>query len=131
MEQPACGHHHGHRKAIDLGVQILAPIFTSLSRSVFIDQWLTSSDKLPNRFSSTRVISCVGIDSYDRMLPLGSLLADALVLPLFDGGNLGVRRRQLHELMQMPDYCWDCGAVGCGGDSGADMSASVVTAEFG
>jgi butyryl-CoA dehydrogenase len=44
------------------------------------------------------------VDSYDRMLPLGGLLADALVLPLFDGGNMGVRRRQLHELMQMPDY---------------------------
>jgi len=38
--------------------------------------------------------------SYDRTVPLGGLLADALVLPLFDGGNMGVRRRQLHELMQ-------------------------------
>ena len=46
----------------------------------------------------------VGIDSYDRDMPLGALLADALVLPLFDGGNMGVRRRQLHELMQAPDY---------------------------
>jgi nitroalkane oxidase len=58
--------------------------------------------------TAVRVISdlmrVVGIDSYDRTLPLGGLLADALVLPLFDGGNMGVRRRQLHELMQMPDY---------------------------
>ena len=58
--------------------------------------------------TAVRVISdlmrVVGIDSYDRTLPLGDLLADALVLPLFDGGNMGVRRRQLHELMQMPDY---------------------------
>jgi butyryl-CoA dehydrogenase len=58
--------------------------------------------------TSVRVISdlmrVVGIDSYDRTLPLGGLLADALVLPLFDGGNMGVRRRQLYELMQMPDY---------------------------
>jgi butyryl-CoA dehydrogenase len=46
----------------------------------------------------------VGIDSYDRDLPLGGLLQDALVLPLFDGGNMGVRRRQLHTLMQAPDY---------------------------
>ena len=37
----------------------------------------------------------VGIESYDRELPLGGLLQDALVLPLFDGGNMGVRRRQL------------------------------------
>lgn len=58
--------------------------------------------------TAVRVISdlmrVVGIDSYDRTLPLGGTLADALVLPLFDGGNMGVRRRQLHELMQMPDY---------------------------
>jgi nitroalkane oxidase len=58
--------------------------------------------------TAVRVISdlmrIVGIDSYDRELPLGGLLADALVLPLFDGGNMGVRRRQLHELMQSPDY---------------------------
>src|SRR5271167_851378 len=46
----------------------------------------------------------VGIDSYDRDLPLGGLLQDALVLPLFDGGNMGVRRRQLHTLMQAPNY---------------------------
>src|SRR6516165_1861684 len=58
--------------------------------------------------TAVRVISdltrVVGIDSYDSALPLGGLLADALVLPLFDGGNMGVRRRQLHELMQMPGY---------------------------
>jgi len=58
--------------------------------------------------TAVRVISdlmrVVGIDSYDRNLPLGGLLADALVLPLFDGGNMGVRRRQLHTLMQAPDY---------------------------
>jgi nitroalkane oxidase len=58
--------------------------------------------------TAVRVISdlmrVVGIDSYDRTLPLGGLLADALVLPLFDGGNMGVRRRQLHELMRTPDY---------------------------
>jgi butyryl-CoA dehydrogenase len=58
--------------------------------------------------TAVRVISdlmrVVGIDSYDCTLPLGGLLADALALPLFDGGNMGVRRRQLHELMQMPDY---------------------------
>ena len=52
----------------------------------------------------TDLMRVVGTDSYDRTLPLGGLLADALVLPLFDGGNMGVRRRQLHELMQMPDY---------------------------
>jgi len=46
----------------------------------------------------------VGIDSYDRELPFGALMQDALVLPLFDGGNMGVRRRQLHTLMKQPEY---------------------------
>jgi butyryl-CoA dehydrogenase len=46
----------------------------------------------------------VGIDSYDREMPLGGLLEDALVLPLFDGGNMGVRRRQLHDILRAPGY---------------------------
>lgn len=50
------------------------------------------------------LMKVVGIDSYDHELPLGSLLQDALVLPLFDGGNMGVRRRQLHTLMLHRDY---------------------------
>jgi hypothetical protein len=32
------------------------------------------------------------------------LLQDALALPLFTGGNIGVRRRQLHALMLDPAY---------------------------
>lgn len=52
----------------------------------------------------TELMRVVGIESYDRACPLGRLLQDALVLPLFDGGNMGVRRRQLHELLMQPDY---------------------------
>lgn len=37
-------------------------------------------------------------------MSIGTLLQDALVLPLFDGGNMGVRRRQLHTLMSRSDY---------------------------
>jgi nitroalkane oxidase len=37
----------------------------------------------------TDLIRVVGVDSYDHDMPLGGLLADALVLPLFDGGNMG------------------------------------------
>jgi hypothetical protein len=32
------------------------------------------------------------------------LLQDALALPIFDGGNVGVRRRQLHTLLKRNDY---------------------------
>jgi hypothetical protein len=46
----------------------------------------------------------VGVDSYDDLDPLNGLLQDALVLPLFGGGNMGVRRRALHALLLNPDY---------------------------
>ena len=46
----------------------------------------------------------VGIDSYTDMLPLSSLMQDVLCFPLYDGGNMGVRRRQLHEMMKNASY---------------------------
>ena len=52
----------------------------------------------------TDLMRLVGIDSYDHERPLAGLLQDALALPLFDGGNVGVRRRQLHALLRTPDY---------------------------
>ncbi|MBV9565356.1 MAG: acyl-CoA/acyl-ACP dehydrogenase [Bradyrhizobium sp.] len=52
----------------------------------------------------TDLMRVVGIDSYDHEAPLGRLLQDALALPIFDGGNMGVRRRQLHGLLKRPDY---------------------------
>ena len=50
------------------------------------------------------LMKVVGIDSYDHELPLARLMQDALVLPIFDGGNMGVRRRQLHDLMKGAAY---------------------------
>lgn len=52
----------------------------------------------------TDLMRVVGIDSYDQDLPLAGLLADALAFPIFDGGNMGVRRRQLHTLLKSPGY---------------------------
>jgi hypothetical protein len=37
-------------------------------------------------------------------MPFTNLLQDAVCLPLFDGGNVGVRRRQLEKIMQREDY---------------------------
>lgn len=58
--------------------------------------------------SAVRVITdlmrVVGIESYDRETPFAGLLQDALALPIFDGGNMGVRRRQLHMLFKRSDY---------------------------
>ncbi|MEM1140884.1 MAG: acyl-CoA dehydrogenase family protein [Pseudomonadota bacterium] len=53
----------------------------------------------------TDLIRIVGIDAYDREeQPLAGLLADALAFPLFDGGNMGVRRRQMHALLSGEAY---------------------------
>jgi butyryl-CoA dehydrogenase len=52
----------------------------------------------------TELMQVVGIDSYDHEAPFGPLLQDALALPIFDGGNMGVRRRQLHAILRRPEY---------------------------
>jgi alkylation response protein AidB-like acyl-CoA dehydrogenase len=52
----------------------------------------------------TDLMRIVGCDSYDATLPLAGLLQDALALPVFDGGNMGVRRKQLHALLMSPTY---------------------------
>jgi alkylation response protein AidB-like acyl-CoA dehydrogenase len=52
----------------------------------------------------TDLMRVVGIERYDHALPLGRLLQDALALPLFGGGNIGVRRRRLHAILQRPEY---------------------------
>jgi nitroalkane oxidase len=52
----------------------------------------------------TDLMRVVGIESYDRETPFGTLLQDALALPIFDGGNMGIRRRQLHTMLKRSDY---------------------------
>jgi nitroalkane oxidase len=52
----------------------------------------------------TDLMRVVGIESYDHQAPLAGLLQDAMAYPLFDGGNMGVRRRQLHTLLKNPAY---------------------------
>jgi nitroalkane oxidase len=52
----------------------------------------------------TDLMRVAGIESYDQETPFAGLLRDALALPIFDGGNTGVRRRQLHALRKRNDY---------------------------
>lgn len=60
----------------------------------------------------TTIYDCmrvVGIASYTKDLaPLERIMRDAVVFPLYDGGNQGVRRRQLHEMLRQPAMtrCW-------------------------
>ena len=46
----------------------------------------------------------VGVDSYTELTPLAGLMQDALCFPLYDGGNMGVRRRQLHRKFKADGY---------------------------
>jgi nitroalkane oxidase len=52
----------------------------------------------------TELMRVVGIESYDNETAFGRLLRDALALPIFDGGNMGVRRHQLHAMLMQPSY---------------------------
>lgn len=42
--------------------------------------------------------------AYGKETPFPKLLIDAAVLPLFDGGNFGIRRRQLEYMMIETEY---------------------------
>ena len=42
--------------------------------------------------------------AYDADQPFADLLNTAMVLPIFDGGNVGIRRRHMQELMLSQDY---------------------------
>ena len=45
----------------------------------------------------------VGITSYTKDLsPLERIMRDTMAFPLYDGGNLGIRRRQLHDMLREP-----------------------------
>ncbi|KAJ9603829.1 hypothetical protein H2200_011350 [Cladophialophora chaetospira] len=49
-------------------------------------------------------INLVGVSAYSREHRFGDLLNDAVVLPIFDGGNVGVRRRQIEAIFAQEDY---------------------------
>ncbi|KAF2197519.1 acyl-CoA dehydrogenase NM domain-like protein [Delitschia confertaspora ATCC 74209] len=52
----------------------------------------------------TDAMAVVGMKSYAGDQPFSRLLENAACLPLFDGGNLGVRRRQLERIIQSEGY---------------------------
>lgn len=46
----------------------------------------------------------VGMQAYGNDMPFTKILQDAACLPLFDGGNVGVRRRQLEQMLRSGEY---------------------------
>jgi alkylation response protein AidB-like acyl-CoA dehydrogenase len=52
----------------------------------------------------TDAMRVVGVESYRQHTGLMELLQDAMVYPLFDGGNVGVRRLQLQRILSAEGY---------------------------
>lgn len=53
-------------------------------------------------------MEAVGMKAYAKDMPFARLLEDAAVLPLFDGGNIGVRRRQIEKIFKTEGYqAWE------------------------
>jgi hypothetical protein len=42
--------------------------------------------------------------AYDTAQPFAELLNTAMALPIFDGGNVAMRRRHMQEIMLSPTY---------------------------
>lgn len=61
-----------------------------------------SSDAAPK--AVVEAMSVVGVQSYAKEKVFPRLLEDAVCMPLFDGGNVGVRRRQLETIFWRDDY---------------------------
>lgn len=52
----------------------------------------------------TDAMRVVGVEAYKAHTGLMELLQDAMAYPLFDGGNVGVRRLQLQRVLSAPEY---------------------------
>ncbi|KAE8338722.1 hypothetical protein BDV24DRAFT_85470 [Aspergillus arachidicola] len=62
-------------------------------------------------FCSENAVQCViegmnavGVQAYQAKFQYGVLLNDAVCLPIFDGGNVGVRRRQVEAVFKSTGY---------------------------
>ena len=69
----------------------------------------------------------VGTRAYDaEEWPFARLMSDAMVLPIFDGGNQGIRRRQIQNIFLSKDY--DPWAASFGGASESQKEVAAETA---
>lgn len=50
------------------------------------------------------LVKLVGVTAYDERFPIVEYLTEALAYPIIEGSNVGVRRRQLQELLRAPGY---------------------------
>ena len=100
---------------IDIKCRIEACRALTWKAAAAIDAQLPGADELAYEvkiFASEAAVKTVaaamrvvGVRAYDgQEWPFARLMADALVLPIFDGGNQGVRRRQVQAIFLDKDY---------------------------
>jgi alkylation response protein AidB-like acyl-CoA dehydrogenase len=72
------------------------------------DRELSNMVKIYNSELSVQTVydamRLVGVDSYGDRTPIAGIMQDVLCFPVYDGGNMGVRRRHLHEMFHAPAY---------------------------
>lgn len=49
-------------------------------------------------------MQAVGVTAYDVDQPYGLMMDDALCLPLFEGSNVGIRKRQIQKILATAGY---------------------------
>jgi acyl-CoA dehydrogenase len=73
-----------------------------------MDRELSNMVKIYNSELSVQTVydamRLVGVDSYGDRTRIGPIMQDVLCFPVYDGGNMGVRRRHLHEMLLNPTY---------------------------
>lgn len=111
---PVIEHQNAGYMLVDLKMRIEAARYLTWKACHQLDLTERSSDELAvmtKIYASELCVQVVydamrlvGIDSYTDLSPLSGLMQDALCFPLYDGGNMGVRRRQLHNKFRAPGY---------------------------
>ncbi len=122
---------------IDIKMRIEACRALTWKAAAALDNRLTGSDELAYEtkiYASEAAVKTVaeamrvvGVRAYDvEEWPFARLMSDAMVLPIFDGGNQGVRRRQIQNIFLGKDY--DPWAVTFGGAAESQKKIAVETA---
>ncbi|MER6082622.1 acyl-CoA dehydrogenase family protein [Streptomyces sp. NPDC001833] len=111
---PVIGHQNAGYMLADIKTRIeVARYFAWKAAHHFdqtggLDRELSNMVKVYNSELSVQVVydamRLVGVDSYGDRTPIAGIMQDVLCLPVYDGGNMGVRRRHLHEMLMTPSY---------------------------
>lgn len=111
---PVIGHQNAGYMLVDMKTRIEACRYMAWKACYELDQTGGMSEELPTMvkiFASETCVQVVydamrlvGVDSYTDNTPLAGLMQDALCFPIYDGGNMGIRRRRLHAMMMRDGY---------------------------